>query len=672
MTITESRLKVDSLSDMVSNYSPFFVCIHKNSIILSIDEGGTQLLGYHSPDELIGRSIFSFLDIDEQDMVSSRIDMLEQGASLPSNIMKFSINGVPIDLEVKSETIFHEEHPAIKTILHFLTPLDRDSAKDHQNGSLTLNSNRGIIITRPDGIILSVSESFSRLTGYSRDDVIGNNPRMWKSRSYTPTFYEKMWNSILTKGCWQGDLWNKRKDGSHYLMKVNIYSILNKAGDLTNYIAVYTDLSEVEKLSQQLKESEEQYRTLVELSPNGIILTQSNKIIYANPPAAELFGFNSRKQIIGLDTGTWLKEHHSIKDKLKFDTETEICFEEQLVLNDSVIDIEISSSLIFYQGQKAILTVIKEITERKSMERELRESEEQYRFIAENSSDIIGRLSKSGKIIYISPACKRILGYTTDELIGTNIYDKLHPDDRNRLLEEYGNPKDLNGIATFNYRMKHKKGKFIWAETTVRTFRDSFGNPAEMMFATRDVSARMTIENQLRESNLLLRKLSSLDGLTEIYNRRAFDEFLKTEWSFAAQQSTPISLLLLDIDYFKKYNDTYGHIQGDDCLKNVARNLESFFHEKGHFAARYGGEEFAVVLPNTNHELAYLLAEEFRTKIQSLAIEHNQSNVGGFVTISIGVSSLIPEDDDIKLLLNTADQALYKAKLNGRNRTEIC
>jgi diguanylate cyclase (GGDEF)-like protein/PAS domain S-box-containing protein len=672
MTVKESRTGSNISDAAVNNLSPFFECIHKNSIILSIDEGGTQLLGYKSPGELIGKSIFSFLSSTSKETITTRIAAIEKGLILEGSIMNFSINGIPMDLEVHSENIIFNGEAAIRTCLRFITPVTSDTDNLEEAGSLILSANKGIVITNPEGKIQVVSESFTRLTGYLKENVIGKNPRIWKSHSYTPIFYKRMWDSILTRGSWEGELWNKRKDGSHYLMKVNIFSILNKDRELVNYLAVYTDLSEVEMLSQQLKEREEQFRTLVELSPNAIILSQFDKVIYANPYTEILYGIKL-KEIIGKPVSFIFSEHPNVVSKIDFDQKSMVSFEEQLKKEDAYIDIEVSSSLITYQGEKAALTVIKEITKRKNMERALRESEEQYRFIAENSSDMIGRLSSDGRILYISPSSKRILGYRNDELIGTNLYSKIHPEDRQSLLEQYGNPKELSGIVTSSYRMLHKNGEYIWAETTVSPLKDKSGKASGMMFATRDVTARRTIENQLRESNSLLRKLSSLDGLTEIYNRRAFDEFLKTEWAFACKHGTSVSLLLLDIDYFKKYNDTYGHIQGDECLKTVARELERFFHEKGYFAARYGGEEFAVVLPNTDAQKASQLAEEFQAAIREMNIEHKNSKVSEIVTISIGVSCIKPwKPEGIKQILEFADRALYKAKQNGRNRIEVC
>ncbi|MBT2661264.1 PAS domain S-box protein [Bacillus sp. ISL-45] len=673
MTVKENRTGANIVdAGAANNLSLYFVCIHRDSLILSIDEGGTQLLGYKYPGELIGKSIFSFLSDTTKETITARIAAIEQGTNLQGSIMSFLINGIPMDFQVRSETAIFNGEAAIRTCLCFITPISLDLNDPEDAGSLKLSANKGIVITTPDGKIQAVSESFTRLTGYHKGNVIGENPRIWKSHSYTPIFYKRMWDSISTRGCWEGELWNKRKDGSHYLMKVNIFSILNEDRELVNYLAVYTDLTEVEMLSQQVKEREEQFRTLVELSPNAIILTQFDKVAYANPHTEALFGTNL-KDIIGKPVRSFFDGHPNIISKLDFNEKTVISFEEQLKMGDSYIDIEVSSSLITYQGEKAVLTVIKEITKRKSMERALRESEEQYRFIAENSSDMIGRLSSEGMIIYISPSSKGILGYRNDELIGTNLFGKIHPEDRQILLEEYGNPRELNGIVTSSYRMLHKNGGFIWAETTVRPVKDKSGKSSGMMFATRDVTARRTIENQLRESNSLLRKLSSLDGLTGIYNRRAFDEFLRTEWAFACKHKTPVSLLLVDIDYFKKYNDTYGHIQGDECLKTVALELEGFFHEKGYFAARFGGEEFAVVLPNTDVSKGKQLAEEFRSTIQKMNIEHKNSKVGEILTISIGVSSVTPiETVEMKLILEIADRALYQAKQKGRNRIEVC
>jgi len=174
---------------------------------------------------------------------------------------------------------------------------------------------------------------------------------------------------------------------------------------------------------------------------------------------------------------------------------------------------------------------------------------------------------------------------------------------------------------------------------------------------------------QLAEANRTLQKLSSLDGLTGIANRRTFDETLSKEWNRAVRDQKPLGLIMLDIDFFKLYNDHYGHQGGDDCLKKVAKGLEAAINRDADFLARYGGEEFSAILPDTDIQGAVKVAEEMRQSIKSLHIEHVMSKVSDIVSISIGVASMIPQNDtEQETLIAAADQALYKAKEEGRDR----
>jgi two-component system chemotaxis family response regulator WspR len=174
---------------------------------------------------------------------------------------------------------------------------------------------------------------------------------------------------------------------------------------------------------------------------------------------------------------------------------------------------------------------------------------------------------------------------------------------------------------------------------------------------------------ELAAANKILEKLSSLDGLTGVPNRRRFDEVLKQEWQRAVRHSTSLSLIMLDIDFFKLYNDTYGHQGGDECLKQVARALEGAARRETDLVARYGGEEFAVVLPETGSTGAFDVAESLRAAVEKENIPHESSKVSDHVTISVGVATWIPEKGSSpEQLLAAADQALYKSKENGRNR----
>lgn len=182
----------------------------------------------------------------------------------------------------------------------------------------------------------------------------------------------------------------------------------------------------------------------------------------------------------------------------------------------------------------------------------------------------------------------------------------------------------------------------------------------------------LEVTRQLEEANQNLRRLSFLDGLTGIANRRHFDEILLNEWNRAVRDAMPLSLVILDIDFFKNYNDTYGHQTGDDCLKLVAGSLSGLLKRPGDLAARYGGEEFAAILPNTDMQGAAAIAEMLRSGIEALQIPHSSSSVSAHVTVSAGVASTVPvRTDSPGNLLAAADKALYQAKQSGRNRVTL-
>lgn len=183
----------------------------------------------------------------------------------------------------------------------------------------------------------------------------------------------------------------------------------------------------------------------------------------------------------------------------------------------------------------------------------------------------------------------------------------------------------------------------------------------------------LLLTRKLNDANRELSRLSSVDGLTGIPNRRVFDDTLVREWRRAERRNAPLSLLLLDIDHFKEYNDRYGHQAGDDCLRAVAGSLDRALRRSSDLAARYGGEEFVIVLPETDSQGARNVADKVLEIVRGLGIEHAQSRTAPVVTISIGVATATPARDDDsgwKKLLGSADAALYAAKRRGRNRAE--
>lgn len=198
----------------------------------------------------------------------------------------------------------------------------------------------------------------------------------------------------------------------------------------------------------------------------------------------------------------------------------------------------------------------------------------------------------------------------------------------------------------------------------------------QLQAKTRELDAKILelkeAQTQLKERNEQLKLLSSLDGLTHIHNRRRFDEVLQSEWQRAMRSREPLCLIMLDVDYFKAYNDHYGHPAGDFCLQRIAKALASVLKRPMDIVARYGGEEFCAILPGTDAEGGAKVAENLRRVVEQLGMEHAESAQLGYVTVSLGISAIVPCLETYSTdLVKAADKALYRAKSLGRNRCEV-
>jgi len=319
---------------------------------------------------------------------------------------------------------------------------------------------------------------------------------------------------------------------------------------------------------------------------------------------------------------------------------------------------------------------------------ELRESEQQYRSLVNNVSIGIYRRGNNSDepLLQINPALAKILGYESADEIASTSLSKLRQQHEISVKQ-----KEINGaIKSIEIALKKKDGTPIWCSITDTGQYDENGEVKWFDGVVEDITERKHAEKALRHSheelekrveerthelvllNKELEKLSLSDGLTGIANRRYFDDILALEWQRANRQHLKLGLIMLDIDYFKIYNDTYGHLSGDECLKLVAAVLKPLTKRPYDLAARFGGEEFAIILPCTNEQGVFSVAERLRLNVENLAIKHEESLVSDFVTISVGGAAIIPSlDKEPQSLIAAADKALYRAKQQGRNQTVI-
>ena len=270
---------------------------------------------------------------------------------------------------------------------------------------------------------------------------------------------------------------------------------------------------------------------------------------------------------------------------------------------------------------------------------------------------------------YIGPQIESLLGWSRESWLSANDWAmRIHEDDRNEVVNFCISQSKAGIDHEADYRALTKDGNYVWIRDVVHVVRNEDGSANSLVGFMFDITERKQIEEELIRLQKEFRELSYKDGLTGVANRRMFDSVLDVEWANALRNKQPLSLILLDIDYFKQYNDHYGHIQGDDCLKTVAQALGKAATRSRDFFARYGGEEFVLVLPETDADAAQRVAERCRNLIFKTQIPHAHSAVGQILTISLGVGTITPtHKDDAIAFIETVDRQLYQAKQRGRN-----
>lgn len=273
---------------------------------------------------------------------------------------------------------------------------------------------------------------------------------------------------------------------------------------------------------------------------------------------------------------------------------------------------------------------------------------------------------------YIGPQIETLLGWQQNSWVGVNDWvERMHPDDRDYVVEFCVSQSRAGVDHEADYRALTSTGEYVWIRDVVHVVRKD-GEVEALVGFMFDISERKKTEEHLIRLQKQLEEYSFQDGLTGIANRRMFDTVLEREWATAQRSGLPLSLLILDIDYFKQYNDHYGHIKGDECLRQVAKTLSLAANRPRDFIARIGGEEFVWLLPETDAESARLVARKCLHLIRQQQIAHEHSAVSPLVTLSLGVGTTqVAVGSDPLHFVEQVDKLLYQAKNNGRMRAEF-
>ena len=453
----------------------------------------------------------------------------------------------------------------------------------------------------------------------------------------------------------------------------NAAPIYNADGELIAAFAVYSDITSFKHMERALRASEERYRQLADNSPIAVALVdmQTGKILYANPRALELFGL-TREQAVGstaIDRYANPQDREKVLGALRANGQV---LDMPLLMKKSTGETfwaAINSNISTYENRPVIHTSYYDITERKNAEQALRESETLYRTLAENMRDVVWILDNVTEYFrYISPSVFQLRGYTPQEIMAEPYTAALTPESAEHVREltaqrvqHFLEHPDRNNRQITETEQPCKDGSTVWTEVVTHFYLNPATGHVETLGVTREITERKHLQEKLLQQ-------ATTDELTGIFNRRQFVVMALNELRRAARFKTPVALALLDIDYFKNINDTYGHAAGDAVLQTFTQICKANLREVDVFA-RFGGDEFALLLPATEHQQAYAVLERIRSVIAAHPFTIQDRTIA--CTISVGITGTTDESADLDELLGHADQALYHAKKEGRNRVAV-
>lgn len=296
-----------------------------------------------------------------------------------------------------------------------------------------------------------------------------------------------------------------------------------------------------------------------------------------------------------------------------------------------------------------------------------------YRTLLESTKAIPWKIDwATMKFAYIGPQIEELLGWSPESWVSVEDWAmRMHPEDREHVVNFCVTQSQAGLDHEADYRALTKDNGYVWIRDVVHVVRNDQGEAEALIGFMFDITERKKTEEKLLSLQKELEALSFKDGLTNIANRRRFDSSFDLEWQQARSERRPLSILLFDADYFKQYNDLYGHTQGDKCLVEIAQTLALALDGPRDLVARYGGEEFVVLLPEADADVARKVAERCQRLLQKKSIVHALSPHGRRVTVSIGAGTVVPGGQvEPASFIKAVDQQLYAAKNNGRNRIE--
>jgi len=640
-------------------------------VITKWNRAAERMYGYTAA-EAVGRNLSLVFPLERQVEIPAIMERILSGRSIVSlktqrltktgSILEVSVSISPIKDATGRVTGASAIARDITQSKHSQEQLDLQSA------ALQAAAN-AIVITDYQGIILWVNSAFTRMTGYEKEEVLGKSTRLLKSGEQSESYYANLWSTISSGRVWQGEIINRRKDGTNYTEEMTITPVTRDNGNPANryFVAIKQDVTKRKRSEEMLQNSENKYRVLFEDSADANWLMDEKGFQDCNSAALEMFGYSAEAPMLHPADISPPHQLDGTPSRTAADRKIAAAFlngKERFEWlhqrkNGSVFPAEVCLTALTLSGRPTLLATVRDITERKRVEEALLFKTALLEAQAETTIDGILAVNESDQIVLTNKQFgihfeipDEMLSAGDDQIVRKHVADKVEDPDafveRIKYLNEHRDEKSRDEI-------KFKNGKVFdrYSAPLVDARRRYRGR----IWYFRDITDRKLAEERIQY-------LAYYDALTGLPNRSLLQDRLDKTLAGARRQRDKVALLFLDLDGFKNINDSLGHSIGDLLLKEIAERLKKWGRQQD-TVARLGGDEFLIVLTDVKdvHDVAVAAERLMDSMTAAFVVQGHSLSVG----CCIGISIFPEHGAEGQTLISRADAAMYSAKEYGRN-----